>query len=134
MREDREVRTYRFFLALFGPVSLAAVGIFFLELFRGEIGGIGEAFGGIAFLIVFGALYMGIQSFIYALLMELVVIPRVQSFSGFSFLSGVFGYFAGLSIEPDKPLGEISVTGACVGIAMGVLLFRVSSRARKGIS
>ncbi len=82
--------------------------------------------------MVFGALYMGIQSFVYALLMELLVIPRVHSLSGFCFLSATLGYLAGLSIELDKPLGEMAATGACVGIAMGVLLYRVSSKAREG--
>ncbi len=58
--------------------------------------------------------------------MELFVTPHARSFLVFCLFSGIFGYLAGPSLEPNRPSGMLAMTGLVVGMAIGVLLFSVS--------
>ena len=112
----------------------------FIDSGFGAMGDLGEFFKMVIFLTMYGYLVTGIQSILYAVLMEFVLNPRIKNdllvLLSSSFLGALSGYSV-MAILFEKGISdslEWLFVSAVTGLLMGILLRDNFCRASQGVA
>ena len=118
-------RLIRLAIAFFLPAILGA--ILFVSLINVQMLIEGKF---LLLSIIYGYMFGGIQSLLYALLVEFLLIPSVQNVFHFVLFSSTLGSLAGLSINLilsglDTSTLVFITIGGLVGLVLGSILFTI---------
>ena len=130
----KKTRTNRMLVGIFWPsffgTMFTAVALFVTSVIKHDSNfNIGDFFGMIFFFYVFSLIFMGIQSIVYALVMEFVVAKKTDNFYVFLGVSSLIGFLAGISLVLiDFESVIFPVVGLLTGLIVGWKLYFMHER------